>query len=60
MPNDQLELAVQQLAKALNVGHALAVKLRKDAADAQQHAVLLEQSMWSAVSAVKRLQKSGK
>jgi hypothetical protein len=31
------------------------VKLRKQSADAQQHAHLLEQSMWSAVAAVKRL-----
>ncbi len=59
MSDDAFDNAIQQLGKALNVGHALAVKLRKDAADSQQHALLLEQSMWTAVAAVKRLQKNG-
>jgi len=66
MPNDRFsaafsddnERAIQQISKALTVGHALAVKLRKEAADAQQHALLLEQSMWSPVAAVKRLSGS--
>jgi len=58
MSDDTFVRALQQLAKALDVGHSLAVKLRKDAADAQQHALLLEQSMWSAVAAVKRLSGS--
>ena len=57
MSDDVFDRAIQQLAKALNVGHALAVKLRRDSADSHQHALLLEQSMWTAVSAVKRLQK---
>ena len=52
---DDFERALQQLGKALTTSHALAVKLRKDSADAQQAALLLEQSMWTAVAAVKRL-----
>ncbi len=57
MSDDAFERAMCQLVKTLNVGHALAVKLRKDSADSAQHANLLEQSMWQAVAAVKRLQK---
>lgn len=52
---DDFERSLQQLGKALATGHALAIKLRQQSADAQQHAILLEQSMWSAVAAVKRL-----
>jgi hypothetical protein len=57
---DDFERALQQLGKALNVGHALATKLRKDSVDSAEHAKLLEQSMWSAVAAVKRLSENTK
>ncbi len=59
MADEGFDRAMNQLVKALNVGHALAVKLRKDSADSAQHANLLEQSMWQAVAAVKRMQKGG-
>ena len=60
MPDDSFERALQQLSKALTVGYAVAVKLRKEAADAEQHAILIEQAFWSATSAIKKLGTSTK
>jgi hypothetical protein len=43
MADDTFERALAQLSKALTVGYSVAVKLRKEAADAEQHAILIEQ-----------------
>ena len=55
MSDDNFERALQQLSKALTVGYAVAVKLRKEAADAEQHAILIEQAFWAATAAIKKL-----
>lgn len=59
MADDGFDRPVRQLSKALMVAHELAVTLRRDADDARQRALLLEQSMWSAVACVRRMQKGG-
>jgi hypothetical protein len=60
MADDNFERALVQLSKALTVGYSVAVKLRKEAADAEQHAILIEQAFWSATAAIKKLGSSTK
>jgi hypothetical protein len=51
-----LNEAVSQIANALQAAYGLAMTLRKQLADAEQNALAMEQSMWTCVSALRRLQ----
>jgi hypothetical protein len=58
--DDDVKMAIDEIAKSLQVISLLSTRLRRDLGESAQHAVELEGATDRAVRAIKRLQPNGK